>query len=105
MAQPPFPKVLKSLTVQFSRCGVPWSTPTILPGRSLHQRFRSQNNFPAFSFDYLRPSCEIPRFIKTRHPLLTNLLIRGKVVPLTGDVVVVRRQMRGCLSLRCRGGE
>ena len=37
--------------------------------------------FSAVSFDYLLPSCEIPSCIKTRAKLLTNLLIRGKVVP------------------------
>jgi hypothetical protein len=37
-----------------------WLQP-ILPVRSFHQRFRSQKIiFRPFSFDYLRPTCEIP---------------------------------------------
>jgi hypothetical protein len=31
--------------------------------------------------------CQTPSCIKKRASALTNLLIRGKVVPLTGDVV------------------
>jgi hypothetical protein len=48
--------------------------------------FARKNNFSVVAFDYLRPSCESPRRIKTRADALTNLLIRGKVVPLIGDV-------------------
>jgi hypothetical protein len=32
--------------------------------------------------------CQIPLRIKTRATALTNLLVRSKVVPLIGDVVV-----------------
>ena len=55
--------------------------------------------FCAVSFDYRRPTCEIASRIKTRAWLLTNLLIRGKVVSLTGDVVVQDGKPAECLPL------
>ena len=56
----------------------------------------------AVSFDYLLPSCDIASCIKTRHRSLTNLLIRGKVVP-HGDVAVeTANRGRSSLSLMLR---
>ena len=64
-----------------------------------HDFARKNKLSHAASFDYLRLSCEIPCASRRGHRFLTNLLVRGKVVPLTGDVVVEYGKPAECLPL------